>query len=256
MTTAKAQYTGGAHNEVTKDFSSKLKLKLLTYAPGQRNNGHQTSQNAADAFVSALLSEVQWAISQYDFYKRELTKQQIEAEQKDILKHLQSLHIRLEKMSPDLDRLLPCSAEQLACSKSIENLIGHMEEAGRLIAQLPNRRKLSEKQHALAVGITTSALPVLNHFGVSVAATSNDYSKGASDAVQILKAIGEDIGLRYNEKTWRDLISEAKSQSRNLVETTGDEHWAKFLEPTIKQEHSFGTRGDRPQSADIDNVDE
>lgn len=248
MSTAKARYTGDSHCTMTKDFSSDLKAELRRYFPDLPTGVGPTSGGPADVFVALVLSEARWAISELVWYKQELTKQEIRAEQQDLLKHLKLTHDRLKRLSPDLNRLLSCDADPVSCADVIRSFIEHLDDTGPRIGQLPTRRKLAEKKHGVAIGIATRVLSVLPKFGISNAATYNVDLEYVSDAVRILKAIGDDIDLPFSETTWRDLIMEAKSA--NPAQARNDEPWL----GARKVMHSFGSRGDRPQLDDVDDV--
>lgn len=216
MTTAKAQYKGDGAGKLLPDFSDKLKSILRNFYPDQNAESDETFGHPADGFVSHILAEAWWAKSTLDDQKYDITKQQIRAEHADLLKVLSNAHDKLLTLSPDFDRLLGVDADVLGCASKIKELLAHVQCANQLIDQLPTVKRSVEKQNAVAVEMSVRVLRVLKSYGISPAATGDSYFGYTSDAVQILKAIGDDIGVVLADSTWRDTILDAKGIAPDL----------------------------------------
>ncbi len=216
MPTAKARYTGDGSGTLIQDFSDALKTKLRAYYPDQQAEIDPTWGHPADAFVSCVLAEARWAVSKLHWQKFDGTKQEIRAEQSDLLKELNEIHHKLRNLSPDFDRLLGTDADPLGCADKIRELIGHVESAGRIIERLPTKKKTAEKKHDVAVEMAVRVLRTLKEYGIAPAATGDAYFHYTSNAVQILKLIGGDIDLVLAALTWRDIIIAAKKVAPDL----------------------------------------
>jgi hypothetical protein len=216
MPTAKALYKGDGAWKMVKDFSDTLKTKLRGYYPNQEADTDPVWGHPADDFVSRVLAEAQWAISELHWHQFVSTKQEIRAEQADLLKSLHDLHHKLRSLSPDFERLMAIDADPLGCADDIKELIRHVECVAPLIDKVPSAKKQDEKQHRVMVEMSIRVLRVLKDFGIEPAVTGDNYFGYTSDAVKILKVIGDDIGLVKAPLTWRDTISEAKQAAPDL----------------------------------------
>ena len=216
MAFAKAEYKGNGAGEMIPDFSDKLKSTLRSYYPDQDAESDETFGHPADGFVNHVLNEAWWAKSELDSQTFDITKQQIRAEQADIMKVLSDAHCKLRSLSPDFDRLLGVDADVWGCAAKIKELIGQVEHAKQRIDLLPTARKPADKQHAMAVEMAVRVLRVLKSYEIKPSATCGSHFSYTSDAVQILKAIGDDIGLVLADLTWRDTIIKAKGVAPDL----------------------------------------
>jgi hypothetical protein len=232
MATAKARYTGDGTWTRIKDFSETLKVKLRGYYPNQLAESDPTWGHPADDFVSQVLAEARWAISELHLHQFVITKSEVRAEQSNLFKELSDVHRKLQNLSPDFDRLLGVDADSLGCADAIKELIRHVEAAGQLIDKLPTAKRQAEAEHRVMVEMALRVLRVLKGFGIAPAATagsylrmvdiaesndiSDDTSQYVSHAVEILKAIGDDIDLPRSPETWRDAVIEVKRNEPDL----------------------------------------
>lgn len=216
MPTAKARYKGDGGRTRTKEFSSGLKLKLRGYFPDQQLDACKTWGHPADNFVTQILAEAEWAIAELHWQGLDISKPEIRAEQQDLLRLLNLAHDKLRNLSPDFDRLLGVDADPLGCADQIQRLILHVEHSGQRIESQPDRKRPAEKQHYVAVEMAIRVLLVLKQYGISLAVTCDVDLGYTSDAVLILKAIGDDISLVRSKVTWRDIVMEAKKGIEGL----------------------------------------
>jgi hypothetical protein len=166
--------------------------------------------------VEAVLGEAWWAKSALHWQRFGITKEEVRAEHANLLKALRECEYKLRHLSPDHSRLLGINADPLACADGISLLIQSAETAAPAIELMDKARKPIEKQHDVAVELSVLVLRVLQRYGIRAAATGDDYFEYESDAVKILKLIGDDLGLVRDNLTWRDSIIKAKRKAPDL----------------------------------------
>jgi len=169
-----------------------------------------------------------------------------------ILNSLRPLAKKLRNLSQDLERFLGLDATPLDCADQIEEFVGHVssimettsdmrkakklvskphavavesairtmaqhvDAAAEVVAKVSKSKKLQDRQSAVIVESTIRILRVLKQYQIPAAATGDSYFPYTSNAVRILKLIGDDLGLIRSKLTWRDIISEAKEQAPDL----------------------------------------
>ena len=151
------------------------------------------------------------AISDLDL---SITKQELRAELRDLEKVLNAARDKLRSLSRDLDKLL--THEPLDAADQLGKLLKHLVVTKTCIGNLPRKPKFGESQHAIAFEMTRRVLRILKENGISTAATLGAGKAQSSDAIVILKAIGDEIRIVRQEVTWRDLILEVKKKTRNI----------------------------------------
>ena len=216
MPTTRAPYSGGRSDKTIEDFSDDLKNKIRDYYPENDVEPDQRWGHPADVFVQAVLAEARFAIDELHWQKFDITKQELRAEQSDLLKVLTDANWKLRSLSPDFNRLLGVYADPLGCADRIIEMIRHVEGVLPLIKEMSIKPKPVDKQHHVAVEMAIRVLSVLKNYGIAPAATGDNYFGYTSDAVEILQAIGNDIGLSREALTWRDIIIEAKEATPDL----------------------------------------
>jgi len=212
MPTAKAKYLGDGIGQLIPDFSDALKEKLHAFYPDKSVELDEIWEPRADAFVEEILAEAWWAKSALHALEFDLTKAEIQAEHADLLKTLHAVESKLRNLSPGLDRLLNINADPLGCADQVALLAQYVSDASEVIKRSTKARKPIEKQYEIVVELACRVLKVLPEHKIPVAATGDCYFGYTSDAVKILKLIGDDLGLVRDELTWRDIISKTKSQ--------------------------------------------
>jgi hypothetical protein len=214
MPTAKPRYTGDGSGAKPPDFSEGLRAEIRKSYPDKNVQQQPPFAHPADEFVNVILAEASWAMDELYWDRFTSTKQELRAVQADLLSVLKAARDKLLNLAPDFDRLLETDADPLGCADKLTKLIARIDGAGSAIDNLPTRRKLRVRQHGIAVEMTIRILRVLRGYGIKPSATANRDLDRQSDAVRILKAIGDDMGLTLSASTWRDMIIEAKRQTR------------------------------------------
>jgi hypothetical protein len=233
MPTIKAPYRGALKGAPVEEFSDGLREQLRGLCPKGVDGDHFAALRAklqilhpgdekaaerafADIFVEQVLASARWAKSALHAQQAESTRTELRAERDDLLKQLRTTEQKLRTLSPDLDRLLGADADPLGLADATKALLLNVEQAGERVGTLPRALKLRDKEHDVAVEMAIRVLRVTERWGVEPAATSDEYAPDGSVAVQIVKAIGDDIGVVLSVSTWRDTISKAKKAAPDL----------------------------------------
>lgn len=214
MPTVTPKYKGWGEGKLLKDFTKDLKSELRSYYPHQEATSDPYGRHPADNFVEAVLASARGAIAQRHWMTFDLTKDEFRAEQADMLKRLNGLLDRLENISLSFERLLDVDSDRFGTINKIKEFIEAIERTGPIIERMPKSERPREKHHKIAVRLAVDVLRTLAGYGIANNATATDLY--VSNSVKILKAIGDDIGLRLAETTWRDSIIEAKQAAPDL----------------------------------------
>lgn len=169
-----------------------------------------TFGHAADEWASKLLHMAESEVSTTNWIRWRFTNEQLRAEQADLLKILQKAETRLERMSRDLNNLLDSDIDVLECRDRIRELIPHVKATRGKISKLPKAGHRQKVQHEAAVKMTVQVLRLLETYGMQASATADKDLGYISDAVRILKIIGDALELRLDETTWKVIIIEAR----------------------------------------------
>lgn len=223
MPTAKPRYDSGGvwkhrhYNEAEwEELKERLRTKLRSFYPDKNAETCPTFGHPADAWVNYLLAEAEGAVSMMLWLRLRLTNEELRAERKDLLKTLNKADECLSNLSHDLDIMLGVDADVLGCRDKIRELVPRIEATDKCINRLPRARKIADAQHAAAVEMAIRVGRVLNGEGINVSATGDAYFGYTSEAIQILKIIGDEIGLELEPLTWRDTIIEAKQSAPDI----------------------------------------
>jgi hypothetical protein len=216
MSTAKAKYMGDGSGKRIPDFSDTLRQTLRAFYPDQNVEPDPVWGHPADAFVETILGEAWWAKSALHAQEFDSTKAEVRVEHEDILKSLRATERKLRSLSPDLDRLLGVDADPLGCADQIALMAKHLTAASEAVERMNKAKKPIDKQYVVAVELALRVLRVLHAYGIPAAATGDAYFGYTSKAIEILKLIGDDLGLVRDELTWRDIFIKAKQQAPDL----------------------------------------
>lgn len=242
MPTAKSRYDSGGewkyrhYDEAEwEELKNKLRVKLRGFYPDKSAEdgdvGADTEAQAgfdsvqanptfghpADAWVNSLLAEAEGAVSMMLWLRLRLTNEELRAERQDLLNTLNKADKCLSTLSHDLDIMLGVDADVLGCRDKIRELVPRIEAAEAAISRLPRARKLSDAQHQAAVEMAIRVLRILKDYNISTAATADVNFGYISDAVRILKIIGDELGLVLEPLTWRGIIIKAKQSAHDIT---------------------------------------
>ncbi|MBI3919003.1 MAG: hypothetical protein HY322_18580 [Betaproteobacteria bacterium] len=186
------------------NLSKDLQEKLFRFYPDKSATTDPTFGHPANAWANGLRDEAWSAISLMLSLRLRTPREQLKIEHLSLLKSLKASFTKLDHLSRDLDGLLGVGADVSGCRDKLKELIPRVDAAGDAISRLPNARKMRAAQHEAAIEMAIVVLRDLKNMGISTAATES------SDAVKILKIIGDCLDLVLTPLTWKDIIIKAK----------------------------------------------
>lgn len=202
--------------EEWEDLKHRLRIELRPFYPDKNAQEDPTFGHPADGWANALLSAADSGASKMLWLRRRLTNEQLRAERKDLLRTLEDTVNKLSTVSQDLNNLFGVDADVLGTRDKIKKLIPAIDGSASKIAALPRAKNLKDAQNAAAVEMAVRALHVIKGEGGKIAATADPDHDRASDAVSILKILGDALGLRLSEVTWKRVIAQARDASPSL----------------------------------------
>ena len=106
--------------------------------------------------------------------------------------------------------MLGVSADVLGARDKILALMP-LVEATSQIDSLPRAKKIAEANSAAALEMAVRCLRVVESHGGQIMATADVDLGYISTAVQILKVLGDELGLPMSAATWKKFASKAKA---------------------------------------------
>lgn len=223
MPSAKAVYDpdeSWKHRQFDSDewiaLSERIQQKLRRFFPDKEAVECLTFGHPADLWANYLLSEAWSAISIMSGLRLRLTNEQILVEQHDILATLQKAVRILSNVSPDLDRLFGIDADVLGTRDKIRELIPVVDASADKVGLLPRAKKKREADRDAAVEAAIRVLRIYKDHGGRVSATADTDHDYVSDAVSILKILGDELGLTLSAATWKKVVAQAQGQAADL----------------------------------------
>lgn len=197
-------------------LKKRLLIKLMPFYPDKSAEEDPTFGHPAVEWTNYLLSESWSAVSMTLGLVRRRTNEELRVERDDLLQTLNKAVVCLSTVSHDLDIMFGADADVLGTRDKINGLIPCIEDSKTKIANLPKANKSRDANHFAAVEMAIRALRVLKAEGGTTAATADKDLGYISDAVKILKIIGDELNLRLDETTWKKVIIKAKKSARDL----------------------------------------
>ena len=197
-------------------LTKRLQAKLRPFYPDKSATDDETFGHPADGWSNYLLNECESAVSMMLWLRRRRTNEELRAEREDLLRTLNKALNSLSTVSHDLDILFGGDADLLGVCDKIKELIQPIEASEAKIANLPKATTPKDANHSAAVKMAIRALRILKGEGGTVAATADKDLNYISEAVQILKIIGDELGLKLDETTWKKAIIKAKKAAPDL----------------------------------------
>lgn len=194
------------------ELGEKIRQKLRPYYPNKNATDDPNFGHPADQWANSLLSHAESAASTMLWHHRRCTNAELYAEQADVWAVLKKAENCLSNLSHDFDVMLGVDADVLGCRDKLRDIIPRVEAAKAAIAKLPRASKPADAQADACVEMAIRVLGTWKECGGSMAATADTDVGRVSDAVKILKILGDGLGLRLAERTWVTRITEAKRQ--------------------------------------------
>ena len=139
----------------------------------------------------------------------ELSKSDIQAEQRDLLEDLTKTSQKLRNISLAVDRLLPVTADVLGTADALDKLIVEVQESGPAIRRQPRKLKHNEVVHSVALELAARFVSTFREYDKKVAATGSEGTQQFSEAINVLSEIGSAAGVKHSRLTWRDTLIKA-----------------------------------------------
>lgn len=196
------------------EMTERLQAKLAPLYPEIATTSE--IELAKRAWVGRLQSEANIAISTVLWRNRRRTNEELRAERNDLLSVLNKAAVCLSTLSPDLDRLLGVDVDVLGTRDKILKLIPPIQASEALIAKLPRAKNKKDAQHAAAVEMAIRCLRVVKEYGGEVSVTLVPELERISPAIQILKILGDELGLELGESAWKRAAALAKKADRTM----------------------------------------
>jgi len=194
----------------------RLQAKLRPFYPDKNAVVDPQWGHPADEWARRLLAAAYGAVDMEHWLGRRLTNEELRAEQQDLLATVKKTAERLGAVSHDLKRLFDYEVDLLGPQDKLKELIPHIEAIEANIAAQPKAQKSNEVNQAAALEMAIRALRVLKEAGGSIAATVDKDLGYISDAVRILKIVGDELGLALDETVWKKVIIKAKNEASDL----------------------------------------
>lgn len=197
-------------------LTKRLQAKLKPYYPKKDAVEIPEIGHPADSWASYLLTNAHHAVSFMLWTRRRLTKEQLLAEQADLSKTLHRAVKNLEEVSHDLVIHFGIDADVLGTRDKINDLLRHVLASHERVSKLPPAKKDREARHAAAQEMAVRCLRIFKDHGGEISATVDKDLDYVSDAVKVLKIIGDELGLVLDETTWRRTVAKAKADHKDL----------------------------------------
>lgn len=216
MSTPKAAYKGDGAWILPKNFSRELYEKLKALYLDSNAEIDSLGDYPADEFAKSVLAVARDASGELLWLRLAVTKKEVRAEWRDLRRSLQGTEKRLKSLSRDFDRLLGSTADPLGTAEKIAELLSHVDAAVDRVSALPATKKRNQREAAILEDMATDVLRVLNGYEIPASATGGGEFGYKSTAVQILKAIGDDLHLHRAESSWRDIILRVRDKHPDI----------------------------------------
>lgn len=197
-------------------LKTRVRVKLRPLYPDKNATEDPTFGHPADEWSNYLIIEAKNAISMLLWLRRRRTNAELRAEQADLLGTLKNAAEKLSTVSHDLDILFGVDADVLGTRNSIRKLIPYVEQSFVRIGELHKAISLKNAQRAAALEMAIRCLRVIKGAGGGVSATAQKDMGYISDAIKILKILGDEFQVRLDETTWKKVVIEAKKAAADL----------------------------------------
>jgi hypothetical protein len=209
------KYKEHSHDE-WETLKIQVKEELRPFYPDQCAKEDATFGHPSDAWAIQILTEADRAVSQVLSMGVRLSNAELLAEQRDASRKLAAALASVSNLSRDLDVMLGVDADLDSCKRSIGDILRRIEAAKAQIKRLPRANKIADVQRMAAIEMAIRVLRAIKGEGGKVSATADAAGKYTSTSIQILKIVGDKIGLVYEHITWKGHIKAARKSVSDL----------------------------------------
>lgn len=181
--------------------SAKLRAQLREFVTDEQVPGFGST---ADEFAELVCYEAASVAAWLD--QPRASRRDLQREIDALVSALEEAERRTRNLSDDADRLLGAQADPEALLEHLLAIGGCARSARASADSRPGRDNPVAYRHRIAAEMALRVLRVLDDYGIPAAATCNPDHGFQSDAVTILKLVGDDLGLPLSPATWRDVI--------------------------------------------------
>jgi len=213
MATPKPRYTDSAPIKRRK-IKDNLRSRLLDLCPDNLDDTFpEAFGSEKESLVDEIMVEAAWAIDELSEIDQEITSQVLGAIRRDLLDKLAKCQKKLQTLIPEYEGLLDIETTPIKLSNALDPVISAIQSTDKPIADLGRSLSRVEKDAAVATEISVRIMKVLQDYGIKISATKSMEFDYVSTAVVILDTVGEAIGLKRHQTTWRDIILKAKKEN-------------------------------------------
>ena len=178
----------------------------------------------ADEWANYLLDTAHRAISGTLWKLSRLTNAELHAEKLDLLTTLRRSAKSLGAISHDFEILLGINADTQGTRDQLLVLIEQIETGTSKIANLPIAIKVKDARNAAALEMAIQCLRIFKRHGGKISSTADMDLGYVSNAIKVLKVLGDELGLPLSQPTWKRVISKAKKQAKDLQALTAPDN--------------------------------
>ncbi len=197
-------------------LTGRLRKRLRPFYPDKGAVPVPPFGHPADEWANVILAEASAAVEMTRWLMLRRTNEELRVEFDDLMSRLSSAADALSNMSLDVQNLLPVDVEPLTVRDAIQEMLPKFQAARARVANLRRAPKIAEVMQAAALEMSIRVLRIAKDYGLSIAATAHTELGYISDAVQILKIVGDELGVCLDEKSWKRQIARARDHAPDL----------------------------------------
>jgi hypothetical protein len=198
MSSGKANYSGDIPQ--VRDVTPTLKVALEDFKLG-------------DEFVQYVLAVARDMLADIAYARMEHPKDDLQAEHAQTFSTLKAASEKLRNLSLGYVRLFPPGTDTAGLADSIDQLVSNEAAIATAIQNAVTMPRAVQSQQAIAIEMVVRVLGIAQEFGIKPTATYDPtFPNIISDAVRLVKIVGDEIGIVRGEVTWRKIIIDAKRQ--------------------------------------------
>jgi hypothetical protein len=187
------------------------KPDLVRFSPDFEGEGARSPE---DCFVDDVLRAAEWARDQLDLEASALPRPDVEAELLQLQVLLETVVTKLRTLSRDVLNLLSIDLDPVDCADRNERCQVCIREASTKTKSLDTKMQAHRARAMIAHELAIRVLRVAHGYGMKIAASGSDGSGTyVSDAIKLLKLVGDHIGIKRQLLTWRGIVAKVKAEA-------------------------------------------
>lgn len=179
--------------------------RLKPYFPGDDTKDPTFGEPSAE-WAAVLINIANDELSLMLGWGLKLTNAEMQAELSGVMGALEKAQDRLGRLSLGLDVMLGADVDVIEYRDKIGELLEKFRPIEAMIPRRPRVRRVNEVRFAAAKRMAVYVLRRLHEDGIKVSSTVDEYHGTVSDAVKILKILGDALSVPLSERTWKKAI--------------------------------------------------